>query len=48
MLNSGGGIILFDCERVYEKILVHGSKISEKEKEIFEQRFSSYLNAFFQ
>jgi len=32
MLNSSGGVILFNCIRSYEKILAEGIKMSEKEK----------------
>lgn len=30
MLNSSGGIILFDCVRKYEKTIAIGIKMSEK------------------
>ena len=46
ILNSGGGIILFDCVKAYEKVIVKGTRLTEKEKEIFEQKFMSYLDAF--
>ena len=45
-LNSGGGIILFDFVKMYEKVIVKGVKMTEKEKEKHEQRFMSYLESF--
>jgi hypothetical protein len=46
MLNSGGGLLLFDCEQQFEKVLVKGHSLTEKEKELYEQRFYSYLDVF--
>ena len=43
MLNSGGGIILFGCQESYSKIIVKGKLMTEKEKELYEQRFMSYF-----
>ena len=42
MLNSGGGVILFDCVRAYGRVLPKGQKMTEKDKESFEQRLQSY------
>lgn len=43
MLNSGGGIILFDCTENYRLKIVKGCCITEKMKEEYEQRVNSYL-----
>lgn len=47
MLNSGGGVLLFDCvETGFNSAVVKGSLFSEKEKELYEQRLISYLDVF--
>ena len=32
MLNSGGGVILFDCEQSYQNIRAKGIRLTEKDK----------------
>jgi hypothetical protein len=43
MLNSCGGIMLFDCKRKLEKVVAKGTELTEKDKEEYEQRLMSYL-----
>ncbi len=47
MLNSGGGVILFDCLKQYQNMLPRGKTISQKQKEEYEQRIYSYCNIFY-
>jgi len=47
MLNSGGGIILFDCINDYKFIVPRGLSMTEKNKEEYEQRIYSYINCFY-
>jgi hypothetical protein len=46
LLNSGGGVILFDCFEEYMQVLPVGTFISEKEKELFMQQISELFKYF--
>jgi hypothetical protein len=46
MVNSGGGIIMFDCLKSYHQVFVQGCLLTEKDKEVCEQRLYSYLEVF--
>jgi hypothetical protein len=45
-LNSGGGVILFDGEQDMSSACIKGAILTERDKELYEQRFMSYLDAF--
>jgi hypothetical protein len=46
LLNSGGGVLLFDCLEEYMQILPIGTYISELQKELYQQQISELFKHF--
>ena len=47
LLNSGGGVILFDCVEDAFNILIKGDKMTEIDKERYEQQVKENIKCFY-